>query len=96
MTFLVVKNHIHKNNFITFDFTHLFSAIVYNHSHDKNLEVNMSLEDSSKEESELAQKPTENQTKQLKDRKNRKDKVKPLAKVMFFFLNSLYKKWRLC
>ncbi|XP_031626703.1 regulator of nonsense transcripts 3B-like [Contarinia nasturtii] len=42
----------------------------------------MSLEENSKEEPELAQNTTENQTKQLKDRKSRKDKVKPLAKVV--------------
>lgn len=44
----------------------------------------MSLEENSKEESDVAQKPTESDTKQLKDRKNRKDKVKPLAKVNKF------------
>lgn len=47
----------------------------------------MSLEENPKEESDTAQKPSENENKQAKDRKNRKDKVKPLAKVIspFFF-----------
>lgn len=43
----------------------------------------MSLEENPKEESETIQKTNETEPKQLKDRKNRKDKVKPLAKVVF-------------
>lgn len=42
----------------------------------------MSLEENPIEESDAIQMPAETETKQSKDRKNRKDKVKPLAKVI--------------
>ncbi|XP_055311107.1 regulator of nonsense transcripts 3B-like [Sitodiplosis mosellana] len=42
----------------------------------------MSLEENPIEESETIQTPVETETKQSKDRKSRKDKVKPLAKVV--------------
>lgn len=41
----------------------------------------MSTEENAKDDSDLAEKPTETQTKPAKDRKNRKDKVKPMTKV---------------
>lgn len=41
----------------------------------------MSTEENPKEESETTQKLQETDSKQLKDRKSRKEKVKPLAKV---------------
>lgn len=43
----------------------------------------MSLEENPIEDSDVGQKVIESENKPAKDRKNRKDKVKPLAKVMF-------------
>lgn len=42
----------------------------------------MSADENIKDETELAEKPAETQSKPTKDRKNRKDKVKPMAKVI--------------
>lgn len=44
----------------------------------------MSPEENPKDESDSAQKIHDAESKQVKDRKNRKEKVKPLAKVMCF------------
>lgn len=41
----------------------------------------MSTDEINKDEAELVEKPSETQAKPAKDRKNRKDKVKPMAKV---------------
>lgn len=51
----------------------------------------MSLEENPKEESDTTQNVAETEGKQVKERKSRKEKVKPLAKVkvlceLFFFL----------
>lgn len=46
----------------------------------------MSTDENQKDENDVASKPTETQTKPSKDRKNRKEKVKPLAKVLFHFI----------
>lgn len=43
----------------------------------------MSLDENSKEESDVAQKQHETDSKQAKDRKGRKEKIKPPAKVKF-------------
>lgn len=44
----------------------------------------MSLDENSKEESDVAQKQHEPESKQSKDRKSRKEKIKPPAKVKRF------------
>lgn len=41
----------------------------------------MSNEENTKDDADSVEKPTETQTKPVKDRKNRKDKVKPMTKV---------------
>lgn len=45
--------------------------------------LKMSLEENPKEDSDVAQATVENENKPAKDRKSRKDKVRPLAKVLF-------------
>lgn len=44
----------------------------------------MSTEENTKNDPDLVEKSTETQTKPAKDRKNRKDKVKPMTKVKKF------------
>lgn len=43
----------------------------------------MSTEETAKDESEMANKLQDGESKQQKDKKNRKEKVKPFAKVAF-------------
>lgn len=45
----------------------------------------MSNDGTAKDEAELVEKPTEPQTKPAKDKKTKKDKVKPMAKVCISF-----------
>lgn len=46
----------------------------------------MSADENIADECDVSAAPAETQTKPAKDRKNRKEKVKPLAKVMFIVL----------
>lgn len=50
----------------------------------------MSQEENPKEESDTTQKVQETEGKQVKDRKSRKEKVKPLAKVNYFYFATFF------
>lgn len=62
---------------------HYFSILVVRAIDNKEFTAKkiMSTEENTKDDTDLVEKPTETQTKPAKDRKNRKDKVKPMTKV---------------